>query len=225
MRRQGVSGFDDAPDRIAFCSQAEDDSGLDAAVPVLAFLACRDDSEDAHGNRVENPLMLPQIARQVDAEIVERQVGDGYAARKVFKVDYGLLEFEKLLASVFEVIHLVSGLLLDEVLFACRRNVQQDHATADTFFEVDVLLQFDVRPEVHKLDAGIGGTETVDSTESLNDADRVPVDVEIDEVVAVLEVLTFRNAVRGDQEVDFPFSSHVCGSLLRFRSERCQEAR
>ena len=49
----------------------------------------------------------------------------------------------------------------------------------------------------------IGRADAVDAAEALDDAHRVPVDVVVDEVVAVLKVLAFGDAVGADQQVDF----------------------
>ena len=150
--------------------------------------------------------MLLEEAGKVDAEVVERQIGDGDAAAEVFEVDNGILKLEKLLAAIFQIVHLVAGLVLDDVLFACGGNVQQHHAAADPLFEVDVLLQLHVRPEVDELDALVGRADTVDAAEPLDDAHRVPVDVVVDDRVAVLEVLAFADAVGGDEQVDLAFT-------------------
>jgi hypothetical protein len=48
----------------------------------------------------------------------------------------------------------------------------------------------------------VGGADAVDTPEALNDADGVPVDVVVDEVVTVLEVLALRDAIGADDEVD-----------------------
>ena len=73
--------------------------------------------------------------------------------RQVFQVDDGVLQLQKLLAAVLQVVHLVAGLVLDDVLLAGGRDVEQHHAAADALLEVDVLLQLHVRPEVDELDA------------------------------------------------------------------------
>ena len=152
--------------------------------------------------------------RQVDAEVVQREVGDGDAAAEVFEVDDGVLELEELLAAVFQVVHLVAGLLLDEVFLAGGGDIEQHHAAADALFEVDVFLQLHVGPEVDELDALVGRADAVDAAEALDDAHRVPVDVVVDEVVAVLEVLAFGDAVGGDEQVEFAFAGEVLGALL-----------
>ena len=142
---------------------------------------------------------------------------------EVFQVDNGVLQLEKLLAAVFQIVHLVAGLLLDQVLFAGGGDVEQHHAAADALFEVDVLLQLHVGPEVDELDALIGRADAVDAAEALDDADRIPVDVVVDERVAVLEVLALGNAVGGDEQVDFAFVRQVLGPLLGARREGCED--
>jgi hypothetical protein len=97
-----------------------------------------------------------RILRQVDAEVGQRQVGDGDAGGQVFQVDDRVLELEQLLAPVLQVVHLVAGLLLDQVLLARGRDVEQHHAAADALLQVDVLLQLHVGPEVDELDAFVG---------------------------------------------------------------------
>ena len=49
--------------------------------------------------------------------------------------------------------------------------------------------------------------DTVNSPEPLNDADRVPVDVIVDEIVAVLQVLAFGNTVGGNQNIKLILAS------------------
>ena len=91
---------------------------------------------------------------------------------------------------------------VEDVVVAGGGDVGNDHAVFDPFLEVDVLVQRDVGPVVDELDAGVDGADAVDPAEALNDADRVPVDVVVDQVVAVLKVLAFGDAVGANQEVD-----------------------
>ena len=160
-----------------------------------------------------------RYSRQIDAEVGERQVGDGDAAGEVFQVDDGVLELEQLLAAVLQIVHLVAGLLLDQVLLAGGGDVEQHHAAAHALLEVDVLLQLHVGPEVDELDALVGRADAVDAAEALDDAHRVPVDVVVDEPVAVLEVLAFGDAVGGDEQIELAFAGEVLRALLRARRE------
>ena len=63
-------------------------------------------------------------------------------------------------------------------------------------------------PEVDKLDRVIDTTNAVNASEALDDPDRIPVDVVVDEVIAVLEVLAFGDTIRGDKEIDFTLLRH-----------------
>ena len=44
--------------------------------------------------------------------------------------------------------------------------------------------------------------DTVNASESLNDSDGIPVNVVVDQIVAVLQVLSFRDTVRCNQNIN-----------------------
>src|SRR3546814_5653638 len=83
--------------------------------------------------------------------------------------DLRVLHLLQLGAAILQVVHLVSGLKLDDVLLARRRNVEQHHAATDAGFEVEIFVQLHVRPEIDELDAGVGRADTVDTPETLED--------------------------------------------------------
>ncbi len=56
------------------------------------------------------------------------------------------------------------------------------------------------RPEVDELHCLVNGADPVDPTEALDNSNRIPMDVVIDQMIAVLEVLPFGNAVRGYEQ-------------------------
>ena len=66
----------------------------------------------------------------------------------------------------------------------------------------------------------VGRADAVDAAEALDDAHRVPVDVVVDQPVAVLEVLAFGDAVGGDEQVEFALVGVFLGPLLGPRGER-----
>ncbi len=68
------------------------------------------------------------------------------------------------------------------------------HACLNSVFEVDISVEIVGRPEVNQLDGFVHAPDSVDSPKSLDDANRVPVNVVVDQVVAVLKILTFGNA-------------------------------
>ena len=143
--------------------------------------------------------MFSEIVRQVDAEVCQRKVGDGDAGRQVFQVDDRVLQFEQLSTPVLEVVHLVTRLLLNQVLLSGRRDVEQHHATAHPLLQPQVFFELHVGPEVYKLDTLIGGANAVDAPEALDDADGIPVYVVVNEPVTVLKVLAFRDTVGCDE--------------------------
>ena len=146
-----------------------------------------------------------QIAREIDPEVVQGQVGDRHPVGQVLKIDHRVLQLLQLCPAIFEVIHLVVRLELDDVLFAGCRNIKENHPATDPAFEVKVFVQLHVGPEVDQLDARIWRTNPVHPAEALDNAHRVPVDVVVDKEVAVLKVLAFGDTVGSDQEVDLAF--------------------
>ena len=59
----------------------------------------------------------------------------------------------------------------------------------------------------------IFAANTVDSPEALNDADGIPVNVVVNEIVTILQVLAFGNTVGGNQNVEFVLASGHQNSL------------
>ena len=150
------------------------------------------------GSRDEVAIGL-DVIQQVHAEVVEPEVGDADAGLQVFQLDDLLLQAAQLLLAVGKIV----GAAVEGIVVAGGGHVGDDHAALDPLLEPDVFVQRDVRPVVDELDGCVLRADAVDAAEALDDADRVPVDVVIDEVIAVLEVLAFGDAVGGDEHVDF----------------------
>ena len=96
---------------------------------------------------------------------------------------------------------------IDQVIITGRRHDRNLHAGFHTAFQVDILIEVHIRPEIDKLNPFVLAADTVNSPESLDNADRVPMNVVIDEVIAILQVLTFRNAIRRNQDIKFIIAS------------------
>ena len=103
---------------------------------------------------------------------------------------------------------LLDFFVLQEVVLEGGGDVHKSHAGLDAVLEVHVFVQILGRPEIHQLDGFIHTTDTVNATETLNDADGIPVDVVIDQIIAILKVLPLTNAVGGDEEVNFTLLGH-----------------
>ena len=103
---------------------------------------------------------------------------------------------------MFAILEVALLFRVDQIIVAGRGHDRDLHARLDTGFQVDVLVQIHVRPEIDQLDLGVAAADTVDTAKALNDAYWIPMNVVIDQIVAVLQVLTFGNAVSGDQNVN-----------------------
>ena len=77
MRRQRVAGLDGLQRRLAHGAQAEDDARRDGRFAVALG---RGDGERAERQRFELAGVFLEEAGEVDAEVVQREVGDGDAA-------------------------------------------------------------------------------------------------------------------------------------------------
>ena len=117
------------------------------------------------------------VVEQVHAEVVQAQVGDGDAGLQVFQLDDFFLKPAELLLAIGDVV----GCGGERIVVAGGGDVGDDHAVFDALLEVDVFVERDVGPVVHELDAAVRRADAVDATKALDDADRVPVDVVVDD--------------------------------------------
>jgi hypothetical protein len=138
---------------------------------------------------------------------------------EVLQVDDRILQLQELLAPVLEIVHQVAGLLLDQVLLAGGRDVQQ---TMRPLTRCSRLMYSSSSMLGQKLTSWMRcwASRAVDAAEALDDADRVPVDVVVDEPVAVLKVLAFGDAVGGDQQVEVAVERQLLGPFLRDRGAK-----
>ena len=171
--------------------QREDDAGRQAQLWLGG-----DHGVHPEGHVVEL-AMLFDVIEQVHPEVVQPEIGDRDAGLCVLQLDHLLLHPPQLFLAVGDVVRLGG----EDVVVTCRRDVRDHHPVLDAFLEVDVLVERDIGPVVDQLDLAVGGSDTVDPAEPLDDPHRIPVDVVVDQEVAVLKVLAFRDAVGADEDV------------------------
>ena len=152
----------------------------------------------AEGLLVQIPVGL-HIFQQVQAELIQPQVHDGNAARHILHIHHFCHQALQLLLAIFQIALLLG---IDQVIIARRGHDGDLHAGLYPCFQVDVLIQVHVRPEVDQLDLGVAAADSVDSAKTLDDPHGVPVNIIVDQIVAVLQVLALRNTVRGNQDID-----------------------
>ena len=149
--------------------------------------------------RILDFLMGFAILQQVHTKIVQAQIHDVHATLHVFKVHHVFFQLAQLFLAVFQVALLFGA---DRVVVAGRGHHRNFHAGDHTRFQVDVFIKAHVGPKVHQLDFCILAADTIYTAKALDNAHRVPVDIVIDQVIAILQVLAFANAVRRNQQVD-----------------------
>ena len=160
----------------------------------------------SRNHRMKSTGLLVQITivfdviQQVEPELVQSQIHDGDAVRHILDVNDLFLQAFQLCLAILQ-ITLFFG--VDKVIIAGSGHNGDFHAGLHTGFQVDVIVQRQIRPEIHKLDVLVSAADTVDSSKTLDNAYRVPVNVIVDQIIAVLQVLTFRNAVCRNQHINF----------------------
>src|SRR5690606_18163207 len=93
----------------------------------------------------------------------------------------------------------VVGILSEEIIVGGCREVGNNHAALHPLLEIYVLIEADVGPKIDHLNHGVLRPDAVDTAETLDDPHRIPMNVIVDHEVAVLQVLTLRDAVSTDQ--------------------------
>ena len=110
----------------------------------------------------------------------------------------------ELRTAVFKVALFLS---IDQVIVTGGGHNRNLHAGLHAAFQVDIFVEIHIRPEVYKLDMVVLAADTVNSPETLNDAHRIPVNVVVNEIVTVLQVLTFGDTVGRNQNVKLILAS------------------
>ena len=143
--------------------------------------------------------MLLYVFEQIESELVESQIHDGNTACHVLNVHNFLLQPFELCAAVFKV-SLFFG--IEKIIITGGGHYGNLHAGFHAAFQVDILVEIHIRPEVYKLNTVVSAADTVNSPEPLDDANGVPMNVIVDEVIAILQVLTFGNTIGCNQNTE-----------------------
>ena len=94
-------------------------------------------------------------------------------------------------------------------------NVGQRHPRLHPALQFQVGVHIGGGPVVDHLHGGAAAANAVNAPKPLDDADGVPVDVVVDDGVAVLEVLAFGDAVGGNQQVNIGVAGISAGAGIR----------
>ena len=123
------------------------------------------------------------VFHQVQTVFIEPEVHNRDAVRTLFYVHDLFLHAPKLRLPVGQISFFLG---IDEVIVSGRRQYGCLHATLHAGFQINVFVERYIRPEVDQLNAGIPAAYAVHATKALDDAHRVPVNVVVNQIVAVL---------------------------------------
>ena len=107
-----------------------------------------------------------------------------------------------------------------QVIRAGRSDIHQRHARLDPIFQIDVLIEIICGPEIDEINHFIQTADPVNPAKALNNPYRVPVNIVIDQQIAILEVLAFGDTIGGDQQVNLLLLRHGFHLVPLFGSGR-----
>ena len=143
--------------------------------------------------------ILLDVCQQVEAEFIQPQIHDVDAGIHILYVYHFFLKLLELVLAVFQVTLLV---LRQQVVIARTGEDGGLHTALYTTFQFDILVQFHIRPVVNQLNNIVSAADTIYTAETLDDADRIPMDIIVDQEITILQVLTLGNAVGGNQHIN-----------------------
>ena len=132
------------------------------------------------------------IVEQVKTELVQSEVHYRHSCIHFLYVYHFFLQAFQLFTAVFQVAFF---LVRKRIVIACRCHNRHFHACLYSSFKVDIFIKSHVRPVIDKLYHIVAAAYTVYSSETLYYADRIPVDIVIYQIVAILKVLPFAYTV------------------------------
>ena len=92
---------------------------------------------------------------------------------------------------------------IEKIVVTRGREIDQRHAGLHPILEAQVFVQVFGGPKIDHPDRSVTTADAVDSSEALDQSHRVPVDVYVHQQIGVLQILTLRDTVRGDEQIDF----------------------
>ena len=76
------------------------------------------------------------------------------------------------------------------------------HAVFNTVLQIQITVNIIRGPEIDAIYGVINRSQAVDAAHSLNNPDRIPVDVVVDDIITILQVLAFAQTVGSNQYVN-----------------------
>ncbi len=142
------------------------------------------------------------IPHQIDPKIIKCEFIDRHIFIKVFKIKHLFPEAKELFVTICQFIFHKVLYPIQEVVFSRSRNVHKGHPRFNPGFKLDVIVQIISRPKVYHLNLIINTADPVNPAKTLDNANRIPVDVIVDQIVTVLKVLAFGNTICCNEDIN-----------------------
>ena len=159
-----------------------------------------DDRVETEGRALQLGPMGLQEVDQILAEFIEGEIGEGDGLVEVFEIEHLVLESLELAVAEEQIVfnEIFELARIEQIIGLSGGEIDEGHAGLDAMFDAEVFVEVGDGPEIDELHGMTGATDPIDATKPLNNTDGIPVDVVIDEVIAVLEILTLADAVSRD---------------------------
>ena len=145
-------------------------------------------------------VMLLHIGEQIKTKLIQSQIHYRYTCIHLLNINHFVLQTFQLLTTIFEVAFLFGR---NWIVIACRGHNRHFHTCLDTSFEVDIFVKVHIGPIVDKLYHFVARANTVDTPKTLNNAHWIPMYIVINQVITILQVLTFGDTIGGYQQIYF----------------------
>ena len=160
--------------------------------------------EDTIRHTTEHIPVLVEEIEQVLAiglkgEILERQ-----GLWRLYIGDAVVLEFLQQTVGILVLQRIVLYHLLELLIKFLSLGIHQFHQRHTILYaglQMKIILKRFGWPEVNTTDHLVRRTDTVDTTETLDETNRIPMDIKVNLRISILQILTFRQAVGGYQDI------------------------
>ena len=168
---------------------------VDAVVDVLQYKdhALRQFIRGRHYSMKSSRLfihiaVLFYVVQKVEPEFIQPKIHNGDSIGHILNINHFLLQAFELRFAVFQI---ALFFRIDQIIITGGCHNRDLHTGLNTGLQINVLIQRQVRPEIHKLNVLVTTSNTIDPSKTLDDAHRIPVNIIVDQVITVLQILTF----------------------------------
>ena len=161
--------------------------------------------EDTIRHTTEHIPVLVEKIEQVLTIGLEREILERQGLWRLYVRNAIILEFLQQTVGILVLQRIVLYHLLELLIQFLSLGIyqfHQRHSVLYTSLQMEIILKRFGWPEVYTTDYLVWRTDTVDTSETLDETNRIPMDIEVNLSISILQVLTFRQAVGGYQNIN-----------------------